>query len=154
MVGVGLSWVVLAALYLALAGSLSADEVTAAGLCGGLGAVWVHQLRRVGDHHLQIRPAALEPLLTALTRLPGETWRVGHRLLRAVARGDVTGEDRSVPPAQASHCPLDGDDPRTAGARAVAVLATSLSPDTYVLRLERERGRVHVHAILPAGGRA
>ncbi|WP_210245081.1 hypothetical protein [Methylobacterium haplocladii] len=151
---VGLSWFVLTGVYLGLAGSLSAEEVGAAVICGGLGAIWVRQLGRCGDHHLMIRPAALKPLLTALARLPGETLRVGLRLLRAVVRGDVAGEDRAVQPAQAAHCPLNEDGPQTAGTRAVAVLAASLSPDTYVLRLERARGRICVHAILPAEGSA
>lgn len=154
MVEVGFSWLVLTGVYLGLAGSLSVDEVGAAILCGGLGVLWVRQLGRVGDHHLRIRAAALKPLPTVVARLPGETWRVGNRLLKAVVRGDVAGEERAVPPAQAAHCPLAGDGPQVAGARAVAVLATSLSPDTYVLRLERERDRIRVHAILPADGRA
>lgn len=154
MVEAGISWVVLSSLYLALAGTLTVPEAGAAAVCGGLGAIWVRQIGRCGDHHLIITAGSLRPLLPALAKLPRETLRVGLRLLRAAVRGDVTGEDRAVPPALASHCPLHEDGPRTAGARALAVLATSFSPDTYVLRLERERGRIRVHAILPADDRA
>ncbi|TXN23224.1 Na+/H+ antiporter subunit E [Methylobacterium sp. WL9] len=154
MVELGRVWVVLAGVYLVLAGSLNVNEVGAAVLCGGLGAIWVWQIGRCGDHHLVIRASALKPLLTALARLPGETWRVGVHLMRAIVRGDVAGEDRAMTSARAAHCPLDGEGPQVAGARAIAVLATSLSPDTYVLRLEPDRGWIRVHAILPTDGRA
>lgn len=152
MVGIALFWIVLAGAYLALVGSLSAVEGVAALVCGGLGAVWVRQLARCGDRDVRIRAGALLPVLPVLARLPVETWKVGARLTRAALRGDVAGQDRAVPPSEAAGCPSRDEDPYGAGACAVSVLAASLSPDSYVLRLEPERGRVLLHAILPEKG--
>lgn len=153
MVRIGSFWILLAGTYLAFVGSLSLAEAGAALLCGGLGAVWTWQLARCGDRHLHVPVAGLGKLGSAFLKLPGETASVATRLLRAALRGDVSGEDRAVAPSDAAHCPLSGDDPETAYARAVSVLAASLAPDSYVLRLEPERGRVLVHTILPGDAR-
>lgn len=94
------------------------------------------------------------PVGAAFLKLPRETLAVGARLFRAAAAGNVSGEDRVVPPFEAARCPLHGDDPAATSAQAILVLAASLTPDAYLLRLEPERGRVLVHAILPDRGAA
>lgn len=143
-----LSWIVLAGLYLACVGSLSTHEAVAAVLCGGLGALWTRLLLRRGEAALSVRGPALRPLAGALARLPLRTGRVGPRLVRAALRGGVSGESRPARGGEAPGCPF-GDGPEASGARAISVLATSLAPDAYVLRLEPGRARVLIHAILP-----
>ncbi|GJE57135.1 hypothetical protein [Methylobacterium thuringiense] len=79
MVELGLVWVVLAGVYLVLAGSLNVNEVGAAVLCGGLGAIWVWQIGRCGDHHLAIRAASMPPLSVVLAvALAGYDLSRGH----------------------------------------------------------------------------
>lgn len=153
MAVVALAWLLLAGTYLALVGSFSPDEAAAALLCGGLAALWVRQIRSRGGRTLRLRATALAPLPVAFVKLPGQTLRVGACLWRAAWHGDVAGEDRAMSPHQVANCPASADDPASAGACALSVLAASLSPDAYVLRLEPERGRVLVHAFLPRSER-
>ena len=154
MVEIGLSWLLLTGIYLALAGSPSLQEGAAALLCGTLSALWVRQVRACGDRHLRVRPPALAPVLPALAELPRQTARVGARLWRAARKGDVAGEDRCALPHAVANCPLARNYPEAAGACALSVLTASLSPDAYVLRLEPERGRILLHAFLPEGDEA
>ena len=46
-------------------------------------------------------------------------------------------------------CPLTGDDPQSASRRALATALTSVTPNTYVIGIDRERGVVLIHQLVP-----
>lgn len=148
-----LAWLGLSLLYLGLVGSVSATEALAAAICGALGTISLRWLALCGQDALKVRPDALRPLVGSLARLPKESLRVGLRLARGVWRGGPIGTVRAATEGEIIGCPLRGDSAEEAGRRAVSVLATSITPDAFVLRLEAERGRILVH-VLPPGAAA
>ena len=43
-----------------------------------------------------------------------------------------------------------GDDPVSAARRALVVLGVSLSPNTFVVAVDRERGLLRIHQLVPS----
>ena len=141
------AWSALAALYVACTGTISVEEAVAAVLCGALGTVWVHRILCCGEASIALDAASGRSLLAAFAQLPRITARVGGRLLHAAFRGGVSGEVRPETRGESAADPV-GRGAQATGRRAVSVIATSLSPDSFVLRLDRECGRMVVHALL------
>ena len=80
-------------------------------------------------------------LLQSIGGLPGAILRVGLRLGTAIVR-DVQGHTLEQPFHRGRL-----DDTRDAARRATVVLATSLAPDSYVLRLPVDEETILIHAI-------
>ena len=93
---------------------------------------------------------ALGEIGRALKGLPGATVRVGGCLVRAILHG-AAGRQAAVP----FDIGLRGE-PAEAGRRALVVLATSLAPDSFVLRVPGSKGQLLYHALsghVPGGDR-
>ena len=134
-------WLGGTAAYLVLAGQVSVDEVVAGTVLGGLGVLWHAAVCRCSRHGFTFeRHAGLE-VLQAVGGLPGAILRVGTRLGMALVR-DVNGHAVEQPFHRGRL-----DDRRDVARRATVVLATSLAPDSYVLRLPVDEETIVIHAI-------
>jgi len=144
--GVAGAWLVLMALYILFVGSLSLNEAMAGATSALLASLWWARVGRIGGKHFDGWFTALRPLGGALLALPAATMKVGAQLvgivLRGVPQGDVayrSGADsawaRSDEPAE----------------RAYGLIATSLSPDSYILRDDEGDGGVLDHALTRPG---
>lgn len=138
-------WVVWTAAYVLFAGQFSADELTAAVLCGLVAALWTGALHRVAKVRFHFQAGTAGAVLRAVTGIPSGTLAVGLRLLRALV-GAQSGEMSQAPFFRGRD-----DDPSDAGRRAVAVLAQSLAPDSFVARLPEGRGEIDIHHLTPPG---
>ncbi len=134
-------WVTCSLAYLVLAGQVSLDEGAAAIVLGAGGALFWLGLRRVSDHRFHFGRLAGFTFARAMAGLPAGTFRVGRTLLAALS-GDAFGR-RLEQPFHGG----ESDDPSEAGRRATVVLAASLAPDSFVLRVERGRDMIAVHAL-------
>ncbi len=134
-------WSAGAAAYMVLAGQLSTDEVVAAAVLGGLGAGWHFAVMHDGARRFRFERPALGAIGTALAGLPGATLRVGARLAAALV-SPVEGRRIERPFHRGA-----ADDPRDRARRAVVVLATSLAPDSYALRLPVDEEVIAFHAL-------
>lgn len=143
-----LAFGVLFALYLGLAGALDPVELALGIVCAGFGAVFALGLSRIAHRTYRLRPpprAILRPLGAVLP----ETAVVGFDLVR-VAREGARGQRGSF--VRQSFEP-GGEDPRSAGRRALAVLGVSLAPRAVVVRGERSQTLIlHTMPSKPASG--
>lgn len=134
-------WVTCSLAYLLLAGQVSLDEGVAAIVLGAGGMLLWVLLRHVSDRRFRFDRLAGLALVRAVAGLPGGTFRVG-RILLASLHGDVSGRGAEQPFHAGQR-----DDPAEAGRRAAVVLAASLAPDTFVLRIEHGRGAITFHTL-------
>lgn len=137
-------WLAGAASYLLLAGSFSPDELGAAALLGALGVAWHAAVMRAGGRRFRFEPPALRAAGAALLGLPGATLRVGARLAAALLR-PVEGRRVEQPFDRGG-----ADDDRDRARRAAVVLATSLAPDSYALRLPLDEAVIVFHSLTGA----
>ena len=136
-------WVVLLGLWLLFVDTLALAEVLV-----GLGAAALAALAALGIHtyggtrfRFQVR------WLLLLRDVPVNTLRdcatLGVVLWRHLIRGErARGAFRTIP------FPIH-DGPTSAAWRAFVAGATSIAPNTYVIRFDRERGTVIVHQLVP-----
>ncbi len=134
-------WLSGTAAYLVLAGQVSLDEVVAGVVLGGLGAVYHAANGRCSRHSFTFERRAGLEAFQAIRGLPGAILRVGSRLGTALMH-DVEGHMVEQPFHRGRL-----DDRRDGGRRAIVVLATSLAPDSYVLRLPLDEETIVIHAI-------
>jgi len=139
MFGFVLVWIASAAAYLLFAGGFGADELAAAAACGLAGALWSAALARAAPARLRIGAAELGELGRAVAGLPRAAAQVAAELGRAIVEGGGGAIVRqALPPG------VQGD----AGRRAVAVLARSLAPDSFVVRDQAGGGEVVAHVLV------
>lgn len=134
-------WFAVAAAYMVLAGQFSLDELAAAAALGVCGALWHRAVLGAGARRFSVDREALLAIGRAVAGLMSATVEVGTRLASGLV-GPVQG--RRV------ERPFTGGrqgNPREAGRRAIAVLATSLAPDAYVLRAPPGEDTILYHAI-------
>jgi multisubunit Na+/H+ antiporter MnhE subunit len=136
---------VVAGLWLLLAGSWHLQEVAAALLvglvAGGIGVV----LREEVGH----RPVTLAGPLRTTGRLYlgalRDCWTLTRALLASPVGRSPAGRVRRVPFDVGTHSGAD------VGRRVVATVGTSLQPNTYVVGFDRERDLVLVHELVASG---
>ena len=134
-------WLGGTASYLVLAGQVSVDEVVAGVTLGGLSVVWHAVVCRCSRHRFTFERHAGLALLRAIAGFPGAIPRVGSRLAIALVR-DVSGHTAEQPFHRGRL-----DDPRDKARRATVLLAASLAPDSYVLRLPVDEETIVIHGI-------
>ncbi|KAB1072737.1 hypothetical protein [Methylobacterium planeticum] len=138
-------WLLLSGIYLLFAGTLSLTETAAAVLCGLLAAIWTRCAGDPGEIRFRLRPDLFRPVLRAASELPGQTFSVGLRLAKAAVRGGSGGSALTAASSTLSRFSLADSNPEARADRAVGILAASLAPRSYVVRLDPERGIVVMH---------
>jgi multisubunit Na+/H+ antiporter MnhE subunit len=127
-----LSWALLAAFYLLLAGQVSPAEAGAAVLAAAAAAALARSIRRGARRQLQLLHVPLRVLGRAAWALVRDTGRVAIVLLARPGGRAITEEFDA-----------GGQDPRSAGRRALVTLTGSLAPNSFVLALEPRRILMH-----------
>lgn len=123
---------------LLFAGTVSADEIALACVCGLAAALWSLRLRRAAEIRFRFEPAVFAVAGRAVASLPRAVAKVAACLLRrqggtVVRQPFVHGRERFAP-----------DSAR----RAVALLAVSLTPDRFALRLPEGCDEIEIHSLV------
>lgn len=139
-----LGWAAVAAamfaLWMLLVDTREVPQLIAGAAVAALAAGGSELARRQGIARVRIRGR----WLLRAWRPPASVPRDLVRLARALARPRDTGRFRALPFAA-------GDDPEGRGREALAELAGSFSPNTYVVGVDRGRGLLLVHQLVPDG---
>jgi multisubunit Na+/H+ antiporter MnhE subunit len=138
-------WAVLMALWLLLTGTFDPQETLAGFASATVAATAAVIVDAQGVIHLRPRAA----WLLRATRLPGrvvvENWTVLTLLVRCiVTRQEIGGAFRAV------QFDPGGDDDRSATRRALITLAITVSPNTYVVGIDREAKLILCHQLIPS----
>ncbi len=133
-------WPLVSAAYLLFVGQASADEVGLAIACGLGATLWLGVVAGAAGVRFRFELEAAAAAVRALAGLPLGVARTAGALMRGypgrvVGQRFVEGRER---------------DPADAARRAVAVLAVSLAPDRFVLRILEGRDRLEVHGFTAA----
>lgn len=147
-----LVWLAAAGSYVLLAGQFSPEELGAAVLCGLFAALWSASLNRAASIHFRFERGTLAAAIHAIAGLPAATVRVAAAFVRVL----VTRKIAATWFAQTMREPfihghrLNSTD---AGRRATAILARSLAPDSFIVRIPEGREEIDVHNLLgtPSG---
>lgn len=139
-------WLALIVLWQAFVNTFLAAEVIAGVAAAAVAATAAELVRGQGLVHFRPR---LSWLLQA-RRLPRgvmvDSWTLATVLWRrTVRRQKVQGDFEAVPFASG------GDDPRSSARRALYVAAISLTPNTIVVGIDREKDMMLVHQLVPSG---
>lgn len=137
-----LVWLAAAGVYLVFAGQLTTDELVAAALIGLAGALWWFSVQRKAQVRLRLEPAAAGAAVRAVVGLPQACVRVAARFCAIITggKGGRIVEEAFETGRQ--------NEPRDFGRRAVALLAASLAPDSFVVRVDKEAHRLRSHVVL------
>ena len=138
-------WATLLGLYLLLAAKLTGEEILVGAGAAALAATAATVTAKAGNLRFQPRLSWLR----RFARLPGlvlvDCAIVGAALWRRVIlRRTVEGVFRSVP------FDAGGDDAVSAARRALVTAGISLAPNTYLVDMDRERGILLVHQLVPS----
>lgn len=134
-------WLLFSAIYLFLAGQIALDEGVLALIFGVVSVLFLRAINRLGTVCFKFDREAISTIGRALAKLPGATARVALIFIRAAIKqysGTTTVQRFAI---GRSHGPL------SMGRRAVAELATSLSPDAFVLRVSECERSVLIHSL-------
>ena len=141
---IGLWWLALLGWWVVLVGTNRGIELVAAGCAAVIGALLALALRRLGLLRFGFEARWLAKTLKAPLKVVRElgvvTWALA---LQLAGRRRVSSAYRAVP------FPAGGADAVSAGRRAVAVLADSLSPNTLPIDVDGEHGVALRHELDP-----
>ena len=137
-------WVALFGWWVVLVGTNSGIELVAAGWAALVAALLAGGLRRRGLLRYRFEPGRLARTAKVPWKVVQELAIVVWALALHLARlRRVSSAYRAFP------FPAGGSDPRSAGRRAIAIEADSLSPNTLPLDIDRETGLAFRHELDP-----
>ena len=129
--------------YLLLAGALGVEQLISAAVMTVVAIAWSTVLRvKGGPQRYAFGWAHAGPWARAVARIPSDTMRIGSALVKAVLVGGSPG--RAANPSFRYGV---ADDPIEAARRATAVMAGSLTPDTFVVDIEPGEASALCHKI-------
>jgi hypothetical protein len=138
-------WTTLAGLYLVLAGTVSLTEAVCAAFCASLGVVWAWRACSHGTLRFGFSRSTLATVGASVAAVPAQLAEVGRRLVGCVLGRKTTGSTRTRPLHDLATSPVPADARQAAGWRAVGVIAASLAPASFILRLEPGHDRLLEH---------
>ena len=142
-----LSWAVLFALYLLFAGQASSAELVAGALLGALAAAYEVHVRRLARCKLRLTAPWSRLTVRTLGALARDTGLVGWGLIRAIAGRPLQGGEARQPFETGDLSPGAAGG-AAAGHRAIAVLAVSIAPNTYVIDVLEPPQGLLVHRLV------
>jgi multisubunit Na+/H+ antiporter MnhE subunit len=135
---------VLYAIWLLLVDTREEPQLLAGLAVAAIGATGSELVRRQRVADVSFRLAWLARAWRPLTSVPADLLRLARGALAALAGGSRTaGRFRAIP-----FDPGDGS-PRDVGREALAEIAGSFSPNTYVIGIDEERRELLVHQLAP-----
>lgn len=141
MIAGPLTWLVAFGLYVLFAGTISMHEIVVAAVLASMATVWAIVIRYNAEQSFTFRADAIVPVARATLQLAPATLTTLVRLLTATAGGTAPGHFAT----ELFH--FGRDDPPERFRRAAAVLAASLTPECFVVRIHKERDGVTNHRI-------
>lgn len=132
-------WLVLCGLWLLYVGSTTKEVLVAGAIAAVLALAAGVVLRRLG----LLRYALDRRWLARAATLPWYLVRDFALITLALARGRPEGAWRTV------EFPVGGDDPLSAGRRALVGVLGTIAPNSYHVDFDRERGLVLMHVLDP-----
>ena len=142
-----LSWAVLFALYLLFAGQASLPELVAGALVGAFAAAYEVHVRRLARRRFDLAVPWARLAARTTWALARDTGLVGWGLIRAIAGRPLHGGEARQPFETGDLTP--GAAGGAAGHRAIAVLAASIAPNTYVIDVLEPPQGLLVHRLVP-----
>ena len=136
-------WLVLWGVWLLYVGQHHAQEVVAGAVAAALSTALALGVARAARSRYRLDP---QPL-TRAWRLPWNVVRDFAVVSIALVHGRPRGAWETI------ELPVRGDDPRSAGRRALLAVLASIAPNTYLVDIDRERGVAHVHNLDPRRAR-
>lgn len=143
-----LAWAALWGLYLGLAGSVSVSELLTGAIVALACMGWAALLRRCSPHRFAATRAHLAPWGRSLGQLLPQALATGCVLWRVLWHGGLVGALRAQ-----RFVPGDGALPETHARRATALLAASLAPSRFIVRLEPAAAQALLHELYPGDER-
>jgi Na+/H+ ion antiporter subunit len=132
-------WLLLCGLWLLYVGATTKEVLVAGGLAAALAVGVGLALRRLG----LLRYALDGRRLARVVRLPWYVARDFALLALALLRGRPEGAWRTI------EFPVGGDDPLSAGRRALVGALGTISPNAYHVDFDRDRGLLLMHVLDP-----
>lgn len=136
-------WCLTFAAYLVFAGTVSGHELVTAVVLAGLATAWVQFIRGCSPRRFAATRALAMPMLRALGSLFRATARTGKLLLKVAAAGGSPGRVHVTD----FHYGRRNDGAQRSR-RAAAVLLASLSPDRFVVEIDRKNRAVLIHNLV------
>lgn len=146
--GLAFVWVALFGIYVLFVGSLSVNEALAGGGSVTFACLWWARSGRITGKHFNGWLMALRPLGGALAGLPGGTAKVAGQLAAVAFHGGPQGGVAYRRGADNGWASSDWP-----AERAYGLIATSLSPDSYIVRDDEGDRGILDHALDRDGGR-
>jgi hypothetical protein len=137
-------WLILAALYLLLAGQVTPSEIEAGGPLAVLIVVFTLLRQRIGKRRIRV-PAVPKAYVRPIAALLPDAFRVGKIILASLVRRPGTKTGHLL------HQPfIPGDlTPPKAGRRALVELGMSLAPNAFAICLKPEDNILLLHCLHP-----
>jgi len=137
-------WIVLLGLWLLFVDSLARPEVLVGLAAAAIATLAALGIRARGGVRYHFRWRWLLLLRGVPADVLRDSWLLAALLWRRLVRGErPAAAFRTVP------FPIGGDDPTSAARRAFVVTATSVAPNTYVVRVDRAQGTALIHQLAP-----
>lgn len=138
-------WLGFLPLYLLLAASLSWQEIIAGVVLAGVAALAVTATCRAGSLHFHPHWRWLHHFRHLPGRVLADCAVVAAALARALIRREkIEGAFRTIP------FDPGGDDAESAARRALVTAGACIAPNSYVVAVDRERGRLLLHQLVPS----
>lgn len=138
-------WLAFFPLYLMLAGSVDWQEMIAGVVLSAIAALAVTVTRRAASLHFQPRLGWLRHFRHLPGRLLTECFIVAAALARALLRREkVEGVFRTIP------FDPGGENPESAARRALVIAGACLTPNSFVVAIDAERGQLLLHQLVPS----
>jgi hypothetical protein len=138
-------WVVLTGFYFLFAGTLSLSEMIGGLPTAAVATGFALVLRRAETHRLCLKAPWLRVIGKPLGSVGPDAFRVGRVLLGTLWHRPA-GPLGVVTRQPFRH---GGDDPRSAGRRALVALGTSFAPNGYVLSSPDDVDALVLHRLMP-----
>jgi multisubunit Na+/H+ antiporter MnhE subunit len=135
-------WCLAFAVYLLFAGTVSFNELVTSLLLAGAASLWAYVIRRVSSVRFAASWDGARHFLRALTTIPLAIARTALVFAKVIVKGGEPGRAHANPFFQGA---------TSAGERtrhAAAVLGASLTPDRFVVTVNREHDTALVHEIV------
>jgi hypothetical protein len=143
-----IAWCLAFAGYLLFAGKSSAHELATAAVLASGAPFWTLLIRRCAPRHFALSSHHVSVWLHAIGSAGPATLRMLGVLARVALLGGSPGRENIVRFLRGAE-----DDPHDCARRANAVLAASLAPDSFVVRVQPRHDCVLLHTMLPPRAR-
>lgn len=137
------TWCLVFAIYLLFAGTVSLHELVTALVLASLGAAWARLIRHCSPRQFSVSREMVPPVLRATGGLVSATAHTGKLLLKIVAAGGSPGRSHITDFHYGRR-----NDPAQRSRRAAAVLIASMSPDRFVVDVDRKSRTVLIHNLV------